>query len=76
MKNKISSLIFAILFISITCHNQYYISNPKYNEKGTEFTGNLDFKQPFNPDNYDIDWNNKTSYLLNPIEKLNIKISL
>ena len=67
MKNQISFLILTILYVSISCHNQYYISNPKYNEKGTEFTGNLDFKGDFSPDNYDIDWTDKTSNLLKPI---------
>ena len=76
MKNQISFLILTILYVSITCHNQYYISNPKYNEKGTEFTGSLDFKGDFSPDNYDIDWTDKTSNLLKPIQNLNIKISL
>ena len=76
MRNIFSFLIVAILSISVSCHNQYYISNAEYSEEGKVFSGNLIFKGFFDPDNYHIDWNNKTSHLLKPIENLIIKISL
>ena len=69
-------LIFAILFISIGCYSQYYLSDGKYDEGKRIFTGFLNFKGEFDPDNYHYEWNNASSYLLNPITKLSLKISL
>ena len=76
MKNLLSLLIIFILYTSITCHNQYYISNPEYSEEGRVFKGTLNFQGAFSPDNYNIDWTKKDSDLLKPIQKLNITISL
>ena len=76
MKIQIPFWILTILFISVFCHNQYYIKDPKYEEDGKIFTGTLNFQGVFDPDNYHYDWNNASSILLKPIEVLNIKISL
>ena len=70
-------LILATLLLSISCYNQYYLTDPKYSEDGTKFSGVLYFQGEFNPDNYHYDWTaNNTKELLNPIERLNIQISL
>ena len=66
-----------ILLISVSCFNQYYLTDPKYSEDETKFSGILYFQGEFNPDNYHYDWTaNNTKELLNPIERLNIQISL
>ena len=70
-------LILATLLLSISCYSQYYLTDPKYSEDGTKFSGVLYFQGEFNPDNYHYDWTaNSTKELLNPIERLNIQISL
>ena len=70
-------LILATLLLSISCYSQYYLTDPKYSEDGTKFSGVLYFQGEFNPDNYHYDWTaNNTKELLNPIERLNIQISL
>ena len=77
MKNKITFLFFFTLFISSSCYNQYYLTDPEYNEDGNLFSGILYFKGEFNPDDYHYDWtHNNTKELLYPIERLNIRISL
>ena len=76
MKNAKLFLILSILFISISCHSQYYLSDPVYSEEGRVFTANLNFQGVFSPDDYHYKWTNSSSHLLKPIEKLNIKISL
>ncbi len=76
MKKNIPFFILFILSITVYCHNQYYVSDGVYIEGGRIFSGILNFKGEFNPDNYHYDWTNSTSYLLKPIEKLNITISL
>ena len=76
MKKIFHILIFAILFISIGCYSQYYLSDGKYDEGKRIFTGFLNFKGEFDPDNYHYEWNNASSYLLNPFTKLSLKISL
>ena len=76
MKKHFRFLILSILYFSANCMNQYYISNSKYEEEGRIFTGTLNFKGEFNPNSYHYEWNNASSYLLKPIEKLNLKISL
>jgi len=79
MKNKIIFLFFFILFISSSCYNQYYLTDPEYNEDGSLFSGILYFKGEFDPNNYHYDWTidiNKTKEILYPIERLNIRISL
>ena len=75
MKQKY--FLFSLLLIFISCHNQYYLSNPKYSQNGSIFTGTLNFKEEFNPENYHYDWTiNNTKEILNPIKTLNITISL
>ena len=70
-------LILATLLLSISCYSQYYLTDPKYSEDGTKFSGVLYFQGEFNPDNYHYDWTaNNTKELLNPIERLIIQISL
>ena len=70
-------LILATLLLSISCYSQYYLTDPKYSEDGTKFSGVLYFQGEFNPDNYHYDWTaNNTKELLNPIERLNIQLSL
>ena len=76
MKKLFGLLILTILYVSSNCMNQYYISEQKYEQEGTVFTGTLNFKGEFNPSSYHYEWNNATSYLLKPIEKLSLKISL
>ena len=76
MKRLFPILILSILLISIRCHSQYYLSDGKYDEGKRTFTGFLNFKGNFDPDNYNVDWKNATSYLLEPIIKLSLKISL
>ena len=77
MKMKFLSIIITLLLYTyISSINQYYLSNPVYSDDGSQFSGILDFKDTFNPSEYNYEWNNKTSYLLKPIEKLNIQISL
>jgi alpha-glucosidase (family GH31 glycosyl hydrolase) len=69
--------VLATLLLSISCYSQYYLTDPKYSEDGTKFSGVLYFQGEFNPDNYHYDWTaNNTKELLNPIERLNIQISL
>ena len=75
MKQKY--FLFSLLLIFISCHNQYYLSNPEYSQNGSIFTGTLNFKEEFNPENYHYDWTiNNTKEILNPIKTLNITISL
>ena len=77
MKIYFGNLILAILFISASCFNQYYLTDPEYSDDGRLFSGILYFKGEFNPDDYHYDWTtNKTKELVKPIEKLNIRISL
>ena len=76
MKRLFPILILSIFLISIRCHSQYYLSDGKYDEGKRTFTGFLNFKGNFDPDNYNVDWKNATSYLLEPIIKLSLKISL
>ena len=76
MKKFFTISILTILFVSISCYSQYYLSDGKYDEGKRIFTGFLNFKGDFDPDNYHYEWNNKTSYLLKPITKLSLKISL
>ena len=69
--------VLATLLLSISCYSQYHLTDPKYSEDGTKFSGVLYFQGEFNPDNYHYDWTaNNTKELLNPIERLNIQISL
>ena len=76
MKKFITIFILSIIYNSVSCTNNYYLSDPKYNDKKTEFTGTLNFIGTFDPNNYDIDWTLPNSNLLKPIEKLSLKISL
>ena len=77
MKIGFSFFLISILLISVSSFSQYYLSDPKYSEDGHLFTGTLNFKGEFNPEDYGYDWStNKTKEILKPIEKLNIKISL
>ena len=32
-------LILATLLLSISCYSQYYLTDPKYSEDGTKFSG-------------------------------------
>ena len=69
--------LLSILLISVSCHNQYYLTNPEYSEDGSKFSGILYFKGEFSPENYHYDWTtNNTKEILKPIERLNIRISL
>ena len=68
-----------ILIITVSCYNQYYLTDPKYSEDGSLFSGILYFTGEFNPENYHYDWTTnatKTKEILKPIERLNIQISL
>ena len=66
-----------ILLIYISCHSQYYLTNPEYSEDGSKFSGILFFKGEFSPENYHYDWTtNNTKEILKPIERLNIGLSL
>ena len=47
MKNAKLFLILSILFISISCHSQYYLSDPVYSEEGRVFTAKLHFQGVF-----------------------------
>ena len=76
MSKSFTTFILSILYISIACTNNYYLSDPQYIEEGRVFMGKLNFKGEFNPENYDIDWTNKSSPILKPIEILNLTISL
>ena len=74
---SLNFLIFFVLLIFVSCHNQYYLTNPEYSKNGSIFTGILIFKGEFNPENYHYDWTiNNTKEVLNPIKNLNITISL
>ena len=77
MKSQITFFLLFLLFISGYCYSQYYLTDPEYSEDGTSFSGILYFKGEFNPDDYHYDWtSNNTKEVLNPIERLNIRISL
>ena len=77
MKDSFSFFLLITLIISISTHNQYYLTDPEYNQDGTKFSGILYFKGEFDPSNYHYDWTlNNTKELLTPIERLNIQISL
>ena len=77
MKSHSQIFILSTLLITISCHSQYYLTDPEYNEDGRLFSGILYFKGEFNPDDYHYDWtHNNTKELLYPIERLNIRISL
>ena len=77
MKIEISIFLLITLYFSVFSFNQYYLTDPKYSEDGSLFSGILYFKGEFNPDNYHYDWTtNRTKELLNPIERLNIQISI
>ena len=68
-----------ILIITVSCYNQYYLTDPKYSEDGSLFSGILYFTGEFDPENYHYDWTtntSKTKEVLKPIERLNIQISL
>ena len=68
-------LILSVLISTISTKNQYYLSDPLFSSDGTIFNGTLSFKGDFSPQDYHYDWT-RTSDLLVPIKKLNIKISL
>lgn len=77
MKIEINFLLLLILLFSASCHNQYYLTDPEYNQDGTQFSGILYFKGEFNPENYHYDWTEKNpKEVMSPIERLNIRISL
>ena len=77
MKDSLKFLLLITLFISISCHSQYYLTDPEYSIDGTKFSGILYFKGSFDPSNYNINWtSDNVQELLTPIEKLNIQISL
>ena len=76
MKVQISFFLLISLIYSVYSYNQYYLTNPVYSEDGSSFSGILYFKGEFDPDKYHYDWTNSSSELLNPIERLNIQISL
>ena len=58
MKIEINFLFLLILLFSVSCHNQYYLTDPEYNH-GTKFSGILFFKGEFNPENYHYDFREK-----------------
>ena len=77
MKDKKILLFLSALFVSVSCYSQYYLTDPEYSDDGSFFSGILYFQGEFDPDNYHYDWTtNNTKELLNPIERLNIQISL
>ena len=71
---KIYVLLFLIVY-SLS-KNQYYLSDSEYSEDRTKFSGILNFKGDFSPEDYHYDWTKTSSSLLVPIEKLKIQISL
>ena len=78
IKMKISKIFYyclLLLLVNILSKNQYYLSNPVYSKDGTLFSGILSFKGKFSQTDYHYDWT-KTSELLEPIQQLNIQISL
>ena len=77
MKMELILFFLLSLLISVSCHSQYYLTDPEYSEEGRIFSGNLIFEGEFNPDDYHYDWTfNNTKERLNPIVKLKIQISL
>ena len=79
MKNNLKFIFQIILLTTISCINQYYLTDPKYSEDGRIFSGILYFEGEFVPENYSYDWttnSTKTKEILKPIERLNIQISL
>ena len=78
MRNNsiITFFIFFILISLTTTKNDYYLSNGKYSEDGTTFTGLLTYSGNFNPSDYHYDWTRKDSDLLIPIKELTLKITL
>ena len=77
MKIEINFLFLLILLFSVSCHSQYYLTDPEYSQDGTQFSGILYFKGEFNPENYHYDWTEKNpKEVMSPIERLNIRISL
>ena len=80
MKNKIniylSILIILLSFTFVLSVNQYYLADYGYSEDGSVFNGILEFRGNFDPDDYNYNWTNRESELLQPIDYLNISISL
>ena len=76
MRNRIKFLISLILFISISCHNQYFLREGEYKDDGRKYEGILEFQGDFNANDYHYDWTNRTSHLLKPIRELKLEITL
>ena len=76
MRTQILIFISLILFLSVSCHSQYYLKEGGYIEDGRAYSGVLEFVGEFNADDYHYDWNNKTTYLLDPIKELKLEITL
>ena len=74
---KIEILLLSFLLISVSCHSQYYLTDPEYSADGSSFSGILYFDGEFFPENYHYDWTEKNvKELLDPIKRLSIRISL
>ena len=76
MKKTILFLILCILFLSISCHSQYYLKEGVYKDNYRTFIGTLEFIGDFNAGDYHYEWNNVTTSLLTPIKELKLEISL
>ena len=76
MRTQILIFISLISFLSVSCHSQYYLKEGGYIEDGRAYSGVLEFVGEFNADDYHYDWNNKTTYLLDPIKELKLEITL
>ena len=76
MRNLIIFLLSLILFISVSCHNQYYLKEGAYKDDGRAYEGVLEFIGDFNPGDYHYDWTNQSSHLLTPIRELKFEITL
>ena len=72
---SIKLIVSLLLFVFISSHNQYYLSDPVYSSDGSQFNGILTFIGDFSPLDYGYDFT-RDSDLLTPIQKLNIQISL
>ena len=76
MRNQILIFLSFILFISVSCHNQYYLKEGAYKDDGRAYEGALEFIGDFNPGDYHYDWTNQSSHLLTPIRELKFEITL
>ena len=55
MKNNLKFILQIVLLTTISCINQYYLTDPKYSEDGRIFSGILYFEGEFVPENYSYD---------------------